>query len=162
MKETTCCFTGHRTLGDDFKKENLRKAIQDMIDKGVTIFVAGGALGFDTEAALEVLRARKKGAKIQLHLYIPCKNQAERWSFYQKWIWKKILKSADYVDMPDYDYYNGCMKVRNYKLVDASAYCIAYFDGSIKSGTGQTFRYAQRSGLEIVNLCTEPWENYYE
>ena len=159
-REITCCFTGHRRLGSDFTKEKLKSAIEDLIDKGVKIFIAGGALGFDTEAALEVLRQKKTGKDIELHIYAPCSNQSERFSFMEKWMYKKILKHADYVDMPKERYFNGCMKIRNYKMVDASSYVIAYYTGEFKSGTGQTVRYAQRSGLEITNLCTDMIEDY--
>ncbi|MBQ8545640.1 MAG: DUF1273 family protein [Clostridia bacterium] len=159
-REITCCFTGHRHLGSDFKKENLKGAIENLIEKGVKIFIAGGALGFDTEAALEVLRQKKAGKDVALHIYAPCNNQAVRFSFKEKWIYKKILKHADYVDMPPQPYFNGCMKIRNYKMVDASSYVIAYYTGEFKSGTGQTVRYAQRSGLEITNLCTNLKEDF--
>ena len=64
MRENTCCFTGHRSLGSDFSKEKLSEAIGSLVERGVTVFIVGGALGFDTEAAIEVLRQRKKGAKI--------------------------------------------------------------------------------------------------
>lgn len=154
-KEITCCFTGHRSLGASFKKEELKSAIEGLIDRGVKIFIAGGALGFDTEAALEVLRQRKKGKDVALHIYAPCSNQSERFSFMEKWMYKKILKHADYVDMPDRTYFNGCMKIRNYKMVDNSSYVIAYYSGEFKSGTGQTVRYAQKCGLEIINLYKE-------
>lgn len=151
-KEFTCCFTGHRDLGTDFKKESLKNAIENLIQRGVKIFIAGGALGFDTEAALEVLRQKKAGADVELHIYVPCTDQASRFSFREKWLYKKILKHADYVDMPNEAYFNGCMKIRNYKMVDASSYVIAYYTGEFKSGTGQTVRYAQKCGLEIINL----------
>ena len=160
-KEITCCFTGHRSLGSDFTKEKLKSAIENLIDKGVKVFIAGGALGFDTEAALEVLRQRKAGKDVQLHIYAPCSDQSSRFTFMQKLMYKKILKNADYVDMPDKTYFTGCMKIRNYKMVDNSSYVIAYYTGEFKSGTGQTVRYAQRCGLEIINLCTNMQKEDY-
>ena len=70
-------------------------------------------------------------------------------------LYNKILKHANYVDMPERTYFDGCMKIRNYKMVDASSYVIAYYSGQFKSGTGQTVRYAERCGLEIINLYKE-------
>ena len=154
-KEITCCFTGHRELGASFKKEELKSAIEELIDRGVKIFIAGGALGFDTEAALEVLRQRKKGKDVMLHIYAPCQDQSKRFPFWDKVLYNKILKHASYVDMPERPYFDGCMKIRNYKMVDASSYVIAYYSGQFKSGTGQTVRYAQKCGLEIINLYKE-------
>ena len=154
-KENTCCFTGHRELEYSYNRNDLKNAIEDMIDKGVRIFIAGGALGFDTEAALEVLRQKKKNKEIELHIYAPCQGQASRFPFREKALYNKILKHADYVDMPEREYFDGCMKIRNYKMVEASSYVIAYYSGEFRSGTGQTVRYAQKCGLEIINLYKE-------
>ena len=61
-------------------------------------------------------------------------------------------KKADFIDMPDFSYYDGCMKIRNYKMVDASAFCICYMN-SPRTGTGQTYRYAVKCGLTVYNLA---------
>lgn len=156
-REKTCCFTGHRHLSASYNQEDLKTAIQRMINKGVRIFITGGALGFDTEAAIEVFRAKKENKDIELHVYAPCNDQARLWKLKEKMLYKKILKHADNVDMPDYPYDDQCMKKRNYKMVDNSAYVIAYYDGSVRSGTGQTFRYAQKCGLGIINIYKEEY-----
>lgn len=152
-KLNTCCFTGHRFLPRNFDAARLSEEISAMIEKGVDTFISGGALGFDTVAAVEVLKLKKKKYKqIKLHVYAPCQGQDARWNEKDKRLYREILSRADYVDMPEILYNNQCMKVRNYKMVDASAYLIAYYDGTFASGTGQTFRYAEKCGLEIVNL----------
>lgn len=150
-REKTCCFTGHRELGYDFDVSALRSAIADLIERGVTTFITGGALGFDTVAASEVIAFKKKGCQIQLHIYAPCNNQSERWSFKDKQTYKVILKDVDFVSVPNTPYYDGCMRARNYKMVDASAYCIAYYNRA-RTGTGQTVRYAESKGLEVINI----------
>jgi uncharacterized phage-like protein YoqJ len=155
-KATTCCFTGHRFLPRSFNSKRLQEAIEAMIEKGVDTFICGGALGFDTEAAIEVLKLKKKKYKeIKLHIYAPCQGQDARWNSRDQRLYKEILSRADYVDMPNTLYNNQCMKVRNYKMVDSSAYLIAYYDGTFASGTGQTVRYGEKCGLEIVNLYNE-------
>lgn len=156
-REKTCCFTGHRNLGASYSQENLKEAIQRMLNKGVRVFITGGALGFDTEAAIEILRQRKTNKDIELHVYAPCNDQPRLWKLKEKMLYKKILKHANYVDMPNYSYTADCMKIRNYKMVDNSAYVIAYYDGTVRSGTGQTFRYAQKCGLGIINICKEEY-----
>ena len=152
-KMTSCCFTGHRFLDKSFDSARLRNAIEAMIEKGVDTFICGGALGFDTEAAVEIIKLRKKQYKhIKLHIYAPCQGQDARWHARDQRLYREILSRADYVDMPEIPYNNQCMKIRNYKMVDNSAYMIAYYDGTFASGTGQTVRYGERCGLEIVNL----------
>ena len=152
IREKTCLFTGHRGLNGMLDKNCLMRGIEYVIGKGVDTFIVGGALGFDTEAALAVLEAKKSYPEIKLFVYAPCKNQTQGWSFLDKRQYESILKKADYVDMPDYDYFTGCMKIRNYKMVDSSAFCIAFFNGNNHSGTGQTYNYAKKCGLSVYNI----------
>lgn len=151
-RENTCCFTGHRILEKDFNPEVLNRGIEYLINQGVDTFICGGAMGFDTVCAKAVLDAKKNHPHIKLHIYAPCNNQSERWGMLDKMTYKKLLKNAELVDMPDSPYFDGCMKIRNYKMVDASAYCICYMNSS-RSGTGQTYRYAKQKGLTVYNIA---------
>lgn len=154
-RETTCCFTGHRVLGRDFEFDRLYRTIIKLIEKrGIDTFISGGAMGFDTYASEAVLKAKENGYNVQLYLYLPCNNQTEKWAPLFKIKYEEILKRADYIDMVDRPYFEGCMQERNYKMVDASAFCLCYFNGK-PSGTGQTVRYAQKCGLEVGNLYGE-------
>ena len=156
-RETTCCFTGHRILGKDYDRGKLNDIVLKLhTEKGVDTFICGGALGFDIQAALVVLNLKRSGYNVALHIYAPCNNQSAKWSEADKNVYIELLKVADYVDMVDRPYFDGCMKDRNYKMVDNSRYCIAYYHEDTKraSGTGQTFRYAKKCGLEVVNLGT--------
>ncbi len=155
-RKTSCCFTGHRLLEWDFSFESLYGAIVQLITENcVDTFICGGALGFDTLAAEAVLKAKDEGYDVRLHIYAPCNNQSDRWSLAQRAKYNYILDKADYVDMVDRPYFDGCMKIRNYKMVDASDYCICYYkeEKGRFSGTGQTVRYAERSGLKIINIA---------
>ena len=61
MKETTCCFTGHRNLPEGERtriEARLESAIAGFVQRGYRTFCAGGALGFDTLAAQTVLRLK--------------------------------------------------------------------------------------------------------
>jgi uncharacterized phage-like protein YoqJ len=149
--ENACCFTGHRTVGNDLDNKRLDFVIRKLIERGVDTFICGGALGFDTIVEQKILELKKEFSQIKLHMYLPCNNQTSKWSFMQKMTYNKILSHADYVDMPDKPYFDGCMKIRNFKMVDNSAYCIAYYNGSYSSGTGQTLRYAEKKGLKLIN-----------
>ena len=146
------CFTGHRQIDKDLDARGLYNAMEALIEDGYNIFICGGALGFDTVAAKMVLEFKKINPEIKLHLYLPCSNQDARWSYADRIQYRKILASADYVDMPEQIYYDGCMRVRNYKMVDSSSVCICYLNNSVKSGTAQTVRYAERCGLKVINV----------
>ena len=155
LNELACCFTGHRSLGRDFDKQRLRSEIEALICKGVKIFIAGGALGFDTEAATEVILQKMKGKDVKLYIYAPCTDQDKYWAPYQKTLYRKILEKADLVSMPSTPYTSQCMRERNYKMVDDSDYVIAYYNGEYRSGTGQTVRYAYKRSKQVINLCKD-------
>ena len=63
-----------------FTKQIITDEAIKLIDQGVTYFIAGGALVFDTLAAQTVLDLKKDYAQIKLILAIPCKNQSDKWS----------------------------------------------------------------------------------
>lgn len=152
LKEKACCFTGHRILGRDFNESTLIRGIEYLIAQGVDTFICGGAMGFDTVCAEAVLEMKKIHPQVRLHIYAPCKNQDALWQKADRERYKRILKKADYVDVPKEEYFDGCMKIRNYKMVDDSAFCICYMN-SPRSGTGQTYRYAKGRGLTVFNIA---------
>ncbi len=152
-RENTCCFTGHRAIGNDLSIDTLRRGIEFLIDKGVSVFIAGGATGFDTICAKQVLSLKREYPHIELHIYAPCNNQTARWNEMDRAVYETILGLADLVDMPNVPYYDGCMRDRNYKMVDSSAYCIAYLNNTVRSGTAQTVRYAKSKGLTVYNIA---------
>ena len=82
MRNQTCCFTGHRViplLERHTVSKALENAVVERIENGYRYFGAGGALGFDTMAALTVLRLRNKHPQIKLILVLPCENQTRNW-----------------------------------------------------------------------------------
>jgi hypothetical protein len=57
---TSCAFTGHRDLEEDFSEEKLRFYIEQLILKGVSVFYNGMAKGFDLISAEILLSLKKK------------------------------------------------------------------------------------------------------
>ncbi len=149
-----CCFTGHRNLPSAFVAEirdRLLKTIGFLAERGVSEFRAGGALGFDTLAALAVLEMKEKYPHISLKLILPCKDQDKGWSEADKRVYYEIIERADEVAILSEHYYRGCMFVRNRALVDGSDYCVAFLREH-KGGTQMTVNYAQSKHLKIINL----------
>lgn len=154
----TACFTGHREISENPKKLSVR--LYDLLEKLIkeqelTDFYAGGANGFDTIAALSVLKLRSEYPDIKLHLVLPCSNeeQTKNWTPTQKYDFKNILARADSVEYTSEHFYRGCMGKRNARLVEhASDYCICYLDINHKSGTAQTVEMAKKKGLKVINL----------
>lgn len=155
MKEKTCCFTGHRIIPaaqQPALEKRLEEEIEKLIQKGVIFYGAGGALGFDTIAALTVLKLKSKYPQIKLILVLPCKNQSDRWNQEDKELYKQILSKADKIRYTSEHYHKGCMHSRNRHLMDHSLYCICYLMKNT-GGTAYTVVYAKENKLNIINLC---------
>lgn len=155
LKDKTCCFTGHRELPPNQYQSIFNKTeetIERHIDQGYRYFGAGGALGFDTIAALAVLKLKERYPDIRLILVLPCLSQTKGWLEKDIQIYEDIKKRADKVVYTSRRYTKGCMHKRNRHLVDHSSSCIAFLTER-KGGTAYTVDYAKRRGLSVVNVA---------
>ena len=154
QKELICCFTGHREIAAEHSNTllcALDEVIEELISEGVSVFRAGGALGFDTLAALKVINAKKTHPHIRLELYLPCRNQADRWAESAKSTYQFVLEHADGATYTAEHYFRGCMQLRDRKLVDGADVCVAYCMRE-SGGTAYTLKYAQKQELRCINL----------
>ena len=150
----TCAFTGHRNIKESHKNllpDLLARAIGYAYEKGCRKFIAGGALGFDTVAAREVLRFRLNHPDVSLVLFLPCLDQDAGWSARQRDSYDYILASADEVKYISECYDKSCMKRRNQAMAEECDIMIAYVNRDY-SGSAQTLRMAQSLGKETYNL----------
>lgn len=155
-RETSCCFTGHRRIPEQemlWLRRRLREEILNLAQAGVETFLAGGALGFDTIAAQEVLRMRAMGLPtLKLVLALPYMNQEAQWSQRDAAVYRALLRQADDVVYTSQEYHRGCLFQRNRYLVDHSAYCVCYLVQE-RGGTAYTAQYAREQGLAVRNLA---------
>jgi len=149
------CFTGHRNID---KKDavripgELKRILEELIARGARRFKAGGAMGFDTVAALCVLELKEKYPEISLELMLPCRDQTRGWSDDCRAVYEHILNQAARVDYVTDSYTSWCMHERNRRLVNGSQVCIAYLTQS-RGGTAYTYGYALEKGLEVINIA---------
>ena len=154
MSEKICAFTGHREIpAKDMTRilAQLDGMISKLIDEGYTEFRCGGAQGFDTMAALNVLEAKKRAPHIKLALYLPCKNQTRGWKLTDKKAYEVVLANADSVKYCSENYYSGCMHARNRAMIDGSDTCVAYCTSS-HGGTAYTLVHARRNQVRTILL----------
>lgn len=154
-KGKTVCFTGHRKVPkDDLARiqERLWEEIEKLVLKGMTWFVSGGALGFDTLAASTVIGLKQAYPEIKLVFALPCRQQSRFWSGQEKAIYQGLLGKADEVIYTSDNYFSGCMHVRNRFMVDKSAYCVCYLT-EVTGGTAYTVRYAHEKGLKVISVA---------
>lgn len=150
----TCSFTGHRRIEAEHAKklsDLLSRAVNYAYENGCRRFIAGGAIGFDTLAAREVIKFRISHPDVLLVLALPCLNQDEHWSQAQKDSYSYTLASADEVIYLSEEYTDTCMKERNRYLAEEADILIAYASRAA-SGAGQTVRMAKQRGIEVYNL----------
>ena len=149
------CFTGHRTIPDESYlalKDALCAEIEAQIRAGATVFRTGGALGFDTLAALCVLSLRRQYPHIRLELILPCPSQPNGWSSSDKGLYEQILEQADSHRYVSSTYFAGVLQMRNRALVEGADVCIAYLHSSHGGGTAFTSALAVQRGLDFINL----------
>ncbi|MBE6578106.1 MAG: DUF1273 domain-containing protein [Ruminococcaceae bacterium] len=154
--EYICCFTGHRNI-DAHESARLPDVLDGVVDKlcesGVTVFRTGGAIGFDTLAALKVIDKKQKYPHIKLHLFLPCKNQTAKWNGYNMQAYEFIINNADEVTYTSEEYTKWCMLQRDRRMVDGAQFCVAYCYKS-SGGTAYTLDYAKKQGLRVINIAT--------
>ena len=163
MTETTCAFTGHRPKSFPWKydetasdcvllKEVLMAQIEALADRGVTDFLSGMAQGTDLWGSEIVLDLKKKNPALKLHCVLPCKGQESKWTASAQELYRSILVQANEVIYVRQAYSRDCMMKRNRYLVDHSSILLAVYNGTRRSGTGATVRYAQQLNREIVMI----------
>lgn len=141
------CFTGKRDVNLTLDLANrLHSNIEDLINKGYTTYICGGAINSDTWFAKSVLKHKEKYPQIQLHIYVPCLQQDKLWNSAQKEEYKQIISKCDkIVQVSNEDYTNYCMQIRNMKMVDNAKYLLSIYDFSHKGGTASTIKYAEKA-----------------
>ena len=169
MIETACAFTGHRPKSFPWKydeaapgcallKKILTAQIKALVDRGITDFLSGMAQGTDLWCSQIVLNLKKTNPTLRLHCVLPCKGQESKWPASAQERYHSILDQANEVVYVRREYSRGCMLERNCYLIDHSSILLAVYNGSFRSGTGATVRYARKLNKEIVvidpDMCT--------
>ncbi len=155
-KNTTCCFTGHRDIAQS-EYEAISAAIlntvQLLYEKGFRHFICGGAVGFDTIAAVTLLNCKRLFPALRLVIARPCPEQSDKWPLASRALYARILERADEVVTLSPHYTKSCMLERNRYMVDRSALLVAYVR-SESGGSAYTRRYAEKKGLTVINLAS--------
>ena len=149
------CFTGHREIPQSDLRALLTlldKTVEQQIQAGADLFRTGGAIGFDTYAALSVLKLKHRYPHVMLELVLPCPSQTKGWSDTDTLLYRQILEQADRHRYIATSYYAGVMQMRNLALVKDADVCIAYLRTSHGGGAAFTAATALRQGLELINL----------
>lgn len=152
-----CAFTGHRKIKYGHRAgllHLLSVAVRDAYNRGCRRFIVGGAIGFDTEAAREVVRFRISHPDVTLALFLPCIDQSALWNESQRDSYDFLLSVADEIKYISESYDKDCMRRRNLAMAEECDLMIAYA-GNSRSGSAQTVRMATLLGKEVINIYPE-------
>ena len=131
-------------------KETLAAQIRLLADSGVTDWLSGMALGVDLWCAQIVLSLKEKNPALRLHCSLPGEGQEVKWPKAEQEQYHSILKRADEVVYVSRDYHPDCMLERNRYMVDRASILLAVYNGTYRSGTAMTVRYAKEQGTKIM------------
>lgn len=108
------CFTGHRDISENKEvlSQHLYRRLENAVKYGITDFYTGGAIGWDTLAALTVISLRRRYPHIKLHLVLPCppEEQSRGWSEQERSLLYETIKAAYTVEQVCSYYSYDCMK----------------------------------------------------
>ncbi len=164
IKEKTIAFTGNRDLSSPsgLSGTQLNCAIcnklyklleKEHLENGITTYLSGVAIGYDTLAAMVVLELKRKYPSISLIAVIPFEGQDAKFKPDQRQQYSEILKQADHsIIINPNGYSNEAYHQRNDFLIANSTRMYGYHNGKPRSGTGSTMRKAGERGVEVINL----------
>lgn len=158
-----CALTGHRPAHFHFQynelhpdclalKDCMRIEIIKLVERGVTTFLSGMALGVDTWGTEIILGLKPQNPHLKLVAVIPCETQANKWSEMQREHYFNLLAQCDDEIYISRRYTTSCMFARNRYLVNHSSILLAVYDEGSKGGTAYTVRYAQDKKREMIIL----------
>ena len=149
----TCCFTGHRPGKLQSPEEEIRRWLEKQVDRavkdGYRYFITGCAMGVDIWAGQAVLRKREEDPSVRLIAATPWPGMADHWEKTWREQYRELIARADETVTVCEHYHRCVYKMRNIWMVDRSSRLIAYYNG-FPGGTGNTVRYAEKCGLEVV------------
>lgn len=164
MKESACCFIGHRPqelhFGYNEDQEDCRRLkvalareIKAMLDNGVTTFYTGMDMGMDMWCA-EIVQSFQEDLPelgIKLNAVIPYEAQADEWSGDDRERYLKIMGKTDETIVLNSHRTQACMHERNRYMVDHSTHIIAVFDGR-EGETKAALEYARGNSLTVITI----------
>lgn len=161
IREKTVCFTGHRPekIPNAQNSEQTVLAIKSMLyyeiinslETGYDTFLVGMQRGIDLWAGEAVLQAAADYSgeyDIKMISVLPYKNFGSNFRGMDMWNFGRIIDRSVHVEVMSQNYVKACYAMRNRFMVDNSSRLIAAA-GDMKSGSGQTIRYAKQQGLDI-------------
>ncbi len=133
-------------------KLSIAKSLEELYNKGIRRFITGGAIGFDTMAAIEIVELRNTHSDVEHIIAAPFAGQELRYSPKDQIKYHDNIASADIVHYISKEYHKSAYHERNRYMLQNASILVCYYDGQ-SGGTMYTVNHALNLGLEIINLC---------
>lgn len=130
----TAFITGHRRINYPVVRQGIEQLTNLAIERGITTFLTGMALGTDQLAA-EVWSSRYLVWKAIL----PCQNQSALWPRANQLHYRRLLTKASEITVLYPKYERGVMQARNQFMVKNSQLGLAVWNNGCQQGSGGAF-----------------------
>jgi uncharacterized phage-like protein YoqJ len=148
----TCVFAGHRQIFEPNIGEKVKKALEKLIETESRVVFLNGKMGqFDDVCAGAVRTLKEKSPEkvIRNCLVLPYySNRLNTEKSYFQSLYDEILLPEEV----EYTYYKAAITKRNRWMVDRADLMLAYIDHDY-GGAYQTYRYAQKKSVPIINIA---------
>lgn len=152
---TVCTFAGHREVYQANISEMLDKAISKIINTDDSFrFLVGGMGEFDGMCSSAVRRAKRKypNKEIRLELILPyLTHELNENKLYYETSFDNVVIPIELAGV----HYKSAITKRNRWMVEQSDWLIAFVYRDF-GGAYTTLRYAEKKGLQIINLAKTP------
>lgn len=148
-------FSGHRAIPrKDYALlwTALERLLEQLYREGFRTFYTGGALGFDTMAAQQVLRLRLRHPDVRLQLLLPCPSQSASWPDSDRDTYDFIREQANGFLYLSKDYRPGIMQQRDRMLAEKADILVCYLTKKT-GGTAYTVSLAEKRGILVINTA---------
>ena len=159
MREKTFCFSGHRNIPKDdlpMVEQRTKEQILRLLDQGFTVGITGGATGYDLLSLRLLIEIRNEHKELQIWGVFPFSGYDSKWTLAQREEYAALIPQLDKLvyTVPADKASSEAFLERNRKMVEGSSVLICYYnENRRRSGTGQCVRYAQKLGLEVINIA---------
>ena len=116
MKSQVGCFIGNKPILEHEYPQiqtYLKKEIKNLMNQGAKCFYSGASRGFETVAALTVLKLKEKEPNLKLVLVLLCQEHSRGWHKQDMEKHNQILGRADKVIYTSEHYNSWCMQRQN-------------------------------------------------
>jgi uncharacterized phage-like protein YoqJ len=138
-------FTGHRPERLKDRVNEVYSAIQAfMLEENPSLVISGMAQGVDQLAA-----GWARALQIPWIAAVPFRDQYTRWPQVHQDMYKKLLESAQRIEVISESYSRDVYQKRDEWMVDNCDKLIAVWDGIKAGGTYNTIKYAEKIGRPI-------------